>query len=78
MHKGCVMCHGSYNHTWLYSNLCILDCTSGDITLVGGETEREGRVEMCVFNKWGTFCGKYWTSQDTAVVCRQLGFSTGE
>ena len=36
---------------------------------------KEGRVEMCTMSRWRTVCGKYWTSQNTAVVCRQLGFS---
>ena len=30
---------------------------------------------MCVNNVWGTICDDHWSSTDTSVVCRQLGFS---
>ena len=43
--------------------------------LVGGETEAEGRVEICRSKRWGTVCGNYWTEMHTAVVCRWFGFS---
>ena len=43
--------------------------------LVGGETEAEGRVELCIDEKWGTVCDNEWTDKHTAVVCRHLGFS---
>ena len=45
--------------------------------LVGGETEAEGRVEICRggSGSWGTVCDKHWTDSNTAVVCRHLGFS---
>ena len=43
---------------------------------MGGETEAEGRVEICYSNgRWYTVCGRYWTDNNTAVVCRHLGFS---
>ena len=43
--------------------------------LVGGETEAEGRLELCNNNRWGTVCGNEWTDNHTRVVCRNLGFS---
>ena len=58
------------------------DCNDGDIRLEGGQTEYEGRVEMCLNKAWGTVCSNYnfltqsswyWDSRESNVVCRQLG-----
>lgn len=40
-----------------------------------GETDREGRVEMCIDGEWGTVCGRNWTQNTARDVCRHLGFS---
>ena len=49
--------------------------SSEDMRLVGGESEREGRVEIWNLNTWQTVCGRHWSSSNTAVVCRYLGFN---
>ena len=52
-----------------------LACANGDLRLVGGANAREGRVEFCNNNVWGTVCDDLWGTPDANVVCRQLGFS---
>lgn len=49
--------------------------SNGDIRLVGGASDSEGRVEICLDGVWGTICENFWSNLDAVVVCRQLGFS---
>ena len=53
----------------VYSN-----CTTGEVRLVSGASENEGRVEICYGNAWGTICDNYWDTNDANVVCHQLGY----
>ena len=50
-------------------------CEDGDLRLVDGNNAREGRVEICYDNVYGTVCDDQWGLLDAAVACRQLGFS---
>ena len=49
-------------------------CDDGDVQLVGGKTEREGRVEICYNGVWGSVCADGWDEVNANVVCVQLGY----
>ena len=48
-------------------------CNNGDVRLVGGINELEGRVEICYNMIWGSVCHNSWSTADANVVCKQLG-----
>ena len=59
------------------------NCTTGAVRLIGSETDatREGRVEVCINNAWGTICDdSAFDSVDAGVVCQNAGgfFQTGK
>ena len=51
-----------------------LDCRDGDVRLVGGSYQWEGRVEIYMSGVWGTITDSDWTDDDARVVCRKLGY----
>ena len=55
--------------------LTFVGCTAGSIRLMGGSSNLEGRVEVCVDGDWGTVCDDGWSTVDANIACRQLGFS---
>jgi hypothetical protein len=48
-------------------------CSNGDLWLVDGFSDNEGRLELCYNYQWGTVCDDRWTQSSTNVACRQLG-----
>ena len=60
-------------------HFCILltdACEHGDVTLVGGQSKNQGRVEVCVNGTWGTVSYYLWSTVDGQVVCKQLGYNS--
>ena len=55
-------------------SLIPLDCTEGDVRLVGGDYENEGTVEICIGGLWGLIADAGWDDNDAQVICRQAGF----
>ena len=53
----------------------IVNCTEGEIQLVGGGNSFEGLVEVCDNGEWKTVCDRGWFEEEAKVVCTQLNYS---
>ena len=61
-------------YSYLHATFCFQGslCTHGDLRLVGGYTDYEGRVEVCISGYWRTVCDNDFDDDDALVACRQL------
>ncbi len=60
---------------FIYTCTCSVICNDGDLRLANGaNTSREGRIEICSNEVWGTVCDDSWDDIDASVVCYQLGY----
>ena len=50
------------------------DCVDGEVRLSEGETQWEGRLEVCFSRRWGTVGSEGWSQVNTRVVCNDLGY----
>ncbi|CAI8018658.1 Neurotrypsin [Geodia barretti] len=54
-------------------------CAHGDVRLTNGQSENEGRLEICnSFSVWGTVCNKHWTQAVSKVACHSFGYGYEE
>lgn len=47
----------------------VADCQHGEVRLVDGPNVREGKVEVCINNAWGSVCSTRFGADDAAVLC---------
>ena len=52
-----------------------LVCSQGDIRLVGGANSRQGRIEVCNNDAWGTVCDDSFGAEEARIACIQLGLN---
>ena len=52
-------------------------CNEGEMRLVDGDIEQEGRPEVCWNGVWGNICDDVWQEVDAYILCRQLGYDGG-
>ena len=53
-----------------------VQCDNGDVRILTGETK--GQLEVCASKSWALVCYDEWSDVDSSVVCRQLGYASGE
>ncbi len=44
----------------------------GEARLVGGSSNKSGRLEVYLNGRWGAVCDTHLTDRDASVICRQL------
>lgn len=65
-------------NNYIYNNNLLIDtgtCTNGDMRLIDGLVDTEGRLEVCVGGVWGGVCGANFGRSDAYVACSHLGYS---
>ena len=63
----------THTHTHISVSNSSFECESGDVRLVDGLNQYQGRVELCINGVWGTVCDDFWDNSDAEVVCGMLG-----
>ena len=79
-----IKCHCTVNEIFLTDpGIDFADCITGDVRLTdfsdnSEEDSRQGTIQICVNNAWGSVCSDhFFDNTDAAVFCGQLpGFKT--
>ena len=53
----------------------VASCFDGEVRLVEGESEWEGRLEVCFSRRWGTVSSDGWTQTNTQVFCLDMSLT---
>lgn len=48
---------------------------NAQVRLVGGRNRNQGRVEINLYNRWGTICDDNFGATEAGIVCNMLGIS---
>lgn len=54
------------------------ECSSGSVRLAGANVINEGRLEVCINDRWGTVCDDSWDERGANLVCRMINNNTCE
>ena len=67
-------CIGVCIYMYMYLTVHVASCRDGEVRLTEGENEWEGRLEVCLNQRWGTVSDDGWSEDNAQVVCRDLGY----
>ena len=51
-----------------------VNCTDGEVILTSQQAPNIGIPKFCVNQHWSFVCGDSWGTDDTNVLCGELGF----
>ena len=54
----------------------LADCDEGDVRLLDGTDDSNGRVEVCHNGMWTSMCSSEYDQNIASVVCKQLGYNS--
>ena len=55
-------------------DVAVANCTNGEVRLVDGPSTNKGRLEVCHNQAWTTVCNNGFGTEESRVICGQLGF----
>ena len=58
------------------AELTVNECTNGDVRLVNGNKDNEGRAQYCYNGKWSPIC--YLNLYMAILFCKELGYTNYE
>ena len=77
LYSTCSLTH-THKHTHTHSLTSEVVCNDGDVRLIDGLYEADGRLEVCLNQQYGAVCDDEFGQPEATVVCRQLGYNDGE